>query len=434
MTVDSFHSWGRLRPALARREAPAWRDQLAAAPGPRLAYGLGRSYGDSCLLDGGTMVDSRFLDRLITFDPHSGLLRAEAGVPLDEILRFAVPRGWFLPTTPGTRQVTLGGAIANDIHGKNHHLAGCFGNHVPHFGLLRSDGHHHECAAGDPLHAATIGGLGLTGIITWADLQLAPIRSAWLDVELVRFHGLAEFLALSAESTPWEHTVAWIDCLGSARRGTRGIFIRGNWSDHGPLDPHQEAKAAVPVDFPDFALNPLSIRAFNSLYYRRFLGSSKRLRQHYAPFFHPLDSVRDWNRIYGKRGFFQYQCVTPAAAGATPMEEILRRIAAAGQGSFLAVLKTFGDVPSPGMLSFPAPGITLALDFPNRGAATLRLFDELDSVVRDCGGRLYPAKDARMSAADFHRGYPRLGEFQQQLDPAFSSNFWQRMTRSAPTA
>jgi FAD/FMN-containing dehydrogenase len=429
MTAATVHSWGRLRPAVARLETPAWLDDLAAAPGPRLACGLGRSYGDSCLLDGGTMVDTRFLDRLIAFDPSSGLLRAEAGIPLDAILRFAVPRGWFLPTTPGTRQVTLGGAIANDIHGKNHHLAGCFGNHIPRFGLLRSDDRHHECAAGDPLHAATIGGLGLTGIITWAELQLVPIRSAWLDVELVRFRGLAEFLALSGESTRWEHTVAWIDCLGS---DPRGIFIRGNWSGHGPLDPHPDAKAGVPVDFPDFALNPLSIRAFNTLYYRRFLGSTKRLHQHYSPFFHPLDSVRDWNRIYGKRGFYQYQCVTPTAAGAAPMEEILRRIASAGQGSFLAVLKTFGEVRSPGMLSFPAPGITLALDFPNRGAATLHLFDELDAVVRDCGGRLYPAKDARMSAADFQRGYPRLGEFQQHLDPAFSSGFWHRMTGDKP--
>jgi FAD/FMN-containing dehydrogenase len=427
MTAATVHSWGRLRPASARLETPAWLDDLTAAPGPRLAYGLGRSYGDSCLLHGGTMVDTRFLDRLIAFDPRSGLLRAEAGVSLDTILRFAVPRGWFLPTTPGTRQVTLGGAIANDIHGKNHHLAGCFGNHIPRFGLLRSDGSHHECVAGDPLHAATIGGLGLTGIITWAELQLVPIRSAWLDVELVRFRGLAEFLALSGESTRWEHTVAWIDCLGS---GTRGIFIRGNWSEHGPLDPPPDAKAAVPLDFPDFALNPLSIRAFNTLYYRRFLGSTKRLHQHYSPFFHPLDSVRDWNRIYGKRGFYQYQCVTPTAAGAVPMEEILRRIASAGQGSFLAVLKTFGDRPSLGMLSFARPGVTLALDFTNQGEKTLALFASLDDIVRDAGGRLYPAKDARMPCDLFEAGYPRLQEFLSHRDPGISSAMSRRFMGS----
>ncbi|TAE77371.1 MAG: FAD-binding oxidoreductase [Verrucomicrobia bacterium] len=432
MKPSAFHSWGRLRPAIAQRETPAWRHEAQANPGPRLAIGLGRSYGDSGLLDGGTMVDTRFLDRLISFAPESGILRAEAGISLDAVLRFAVPRGWFLPTTPGTRQVSLGGAIANDIHGKNHQLVGCFGNHVPRLALLRSDAPQQECRAGDPLHAATIGGLGLTGIITWAELQLRPIRSAWLDVEWIRFHGLSEFLALSQESTTWEHSVAWIDCLSTGKQGTRGIFIRGRWSDHAELDLHRDAKLRIPFDLPGFTLNPLSIRAFNALYYRRFRGPTKHLRQHYAPFFHPLDSVHDWNRIYGKKGFYQYQCVTPTTAGTSPMEEILRLIRNANQGSFLAVLKTFGSLPSPGMLSFPTPGITLALDFPNRGAATLQLFKQLDTIVRDCGGRLYPAKDSRMSADDFQRGYQRLGEFERHLDPAFSSDFWRRMSRPTP--
>ena len=426
------HSWGRLRPAMAEVLSPAWPDQLSAQSGPLLAYGLGRSYGDSCLLDGGTMVDMRFLDRLIAFDPQTGILKAEAGVTLDAILTFSVPRGWFLPTTPGTRQVTLGGAIANDVHGKNHHHVGCFGNHVPRFGLLRSDGSHLTCQEGDALHAATIGGLGLTGIITWVEVKLVPIRSSMLDVELIRFRGMEEFLAITNDSPDaWEHTVAWIDCLSPGESATRGIFIRGNWAEEGGLEPHQAGGAGVPVDFPEIALNPLSIRAFNTLYYRRFLGKTKRLQQHYSPFFHPLDSVQDWNRIYGKRGFFQYQCVTPFEAGSAPMEKILKTIATAGQGSFLAVLKTFGEIASPGMLSFPSPGITLALDFPNRGAATMRLFEALDHIVRDCDGRLYPAKDARMEAEDFHRAYPRLPEFRQHIDPAFTSDFWKRMTGTA---
>lgn len=429
-TTRTMHSWGRVAPVTTQVDTPAWADRIHPAPGPVLAYGLGRSYGDSCLLGEGRMIETRFLDRILDFDPASGLLRAEAGISLDAILRFCVPRGWFLPTTPGTRQVTLGGAIANDVHGKNHHRAGCFGNHTPRFELLRSDGSRQVVGEGDPRHAATIGGLGLTGIITWAELQLVPIRSAMLDVELVRFRGLDEFLELSRDSEEfWEHTVAWIDCAASGRDLGRGIFIRGNWSAHGELAPHKPPGASVPVDFPDFALNRFTIGAFNSLYYRRFFGRTNSLQQHYAPFFHPLDSIQGWSRIYGKRGFYQYQVVTPAEAGAEPMREMLRLISESGQGSFLAVLKTFGDKPSPGMLSFPSPGITLALDFANQGNATLALFDRLDEAARAGDARFYPAKDSRMSRADFERSYPRLDEFRSHVDPGMTSDFWKRMNR-----
>lgn len=424
----TMHSWGRLGGVTAEVDAPAWLDQVRLDPTPALAFGLGRSYGDSCLLDGGHMIETRFLDRVLDFNPQTGLLRAEAGISLDAILRFCVPKGWFLPTTPGTRQVTLGGAIANDVHGKNHHRSGCFGNHVPRLELLRTDGSRGVVTTGHPLHAATIGGLGLTGFITWAELQLVPIRSAMIDVELVRFKGLDEFLEISKESSDtWEHTVAWIDCLASGSSLGRGIFIRGNWSESGALDPHKPPGAAVPIDFPNIALNRFSIGAFNNLYYHRYLGRIKACRQHYSPFFHPLDAVHGWSRIYGKRGFYQYQCVTPFEAGPEPMNDMLRLIAASGQGSFLAVLKTFGDIPSPGMLSFPSPGITLALDFANQGAATLDLFEKLDAVVRSVSGRFYPAKDARMDPADFIRSYPRLDEFRHHMDPGMSSGFWQRM-------
>ena len=427
-TTRQMHSWGRIRPVTADVASPAWPDQISLHETDNLAFGLGRSYGDSCLLEGGHMVETRFLDRILSFDCSTGLLRAEGGISLDAILRFAVPKGWFLPTTPGTRQVTLGGAIANDVHGKNHHQAGCFGNHVPRFELLRSDGSRHTCPEGSELHAATIGGLGLTGLITWAELQLVPIQSALLDVELIRFNGLNEFLELSKDSAEsWEHTVAWIDCLASGRSLGRGIYIRGNWSKFGDLESHKTGGASIPLDFPDFALNRFSIHAFNTAYYHRFLGKTNELRQHYSPFFHPLDSVQGWSRIYGKRGFYQYQCVTPFEAGPEPMNEMLQRIAKSGQGSFLAVLKTFGDVPSPGMLSFPSPGITLALDFANQGASTLKLFDELDAVVRQAEGRFYPAKDARMSREDFERSFPRLDAFRPHVDPGFTSDFWNRM-------
>lgn len=427
-TLREMHSWGNLRPARAEVLSPAWQPTAMPGPGPFLAYGLGKSYGDSCMLDGGTMIETRFLERIRSFDPASGLLRAEAGISLEAILRFCVPRGWFLPTTPGTALITLGGAIANDVHGKNHHRSGCIGNHVPAFDLLRSDGTQHTCRAGDPLHAATIGGLGLTGLITDVQLQLVPIHSAFLDVELVRFNGLDEFMALSAESgETWEHTVAWLDCVASGASLGRGIFIRGNWSARGTLTVPRPARLSVPMALPSFTLNRLSVTAFNNLYYRRFFGKTKTLHQHYAPFFYPLDGVRHWNRIYGKRGFYQYQCVTPPALGTAPMTQILKQIAASGQASFLAVLKTFGQVRSPGMLSFPEPGITLALDFPERGARTRELFDRLDAIVRASGGRLYPAKDARMNPEDFHRFYPQLATFREHLDPAFTSDFWKRM-------
>lgn len=426
--LKDMPSWGNLRPARARVFSPSWKPSSLPGPGPFLPYGLGKSYGDSCLLDAGTMIETRFLDRIRSFNPSSGLLRAQAGISLDAILRFSVPRGWFLPTTPGTALVTLGGAMANDVHGKNHHRAGCLGNHIPAFELLRSDGSLLTCRAGDPMHAATLGGLGLTGLITEADIQLVPIQSAFLDVELIRFNGLDEFLALSAESsTPWEHTVAWIDCVAGGTSLGRGIFIRGNWSDQGKLIVHRPARLSIPLNLPSATLNRLSVTAFNTLYYRRFLGKSKTLHQHYAPFFYPLDSLHQWNRIYGKRGFYQYQCLIPPAAGTQPMELILKKIAASGQASFLAVLKTFGNLPSPGMLSFPAPGITLALDFPERGQRTRELFANLDSIVRDAGGHLYPAKDARMNPEDFQTFYPMLDTFRPYLDPAFSSNFWQRM-------
>jgi FAD/FMN-containing dehydrogenase len=430
--TKEFHSWGKLHPAKANLLAPAWIPSLLPGKGPFLAYGMGRSYGDSCLLDAGTMIETRFLDRIQHFDAATGVLRAESGITLSAILRVCVPKGWFLPTTPGTSQITLGGAIANDVHGKNHHRAGCFGNHVRSLDLLRSDGSMLTCRPGDPLLAATIGGLGLTGLITSAEIQLVPIHSAHLDVELIRFCGLDEFMRISADSVaPWEHTVAWIDCVASGKSLGRGIFIRGNWSERGDLSTHRPARLTAPFEMPGFTLNRFTVKAFNTLYYRRFLGKSKTLHQHYAPFFYPLDGVKEWNRIYGKPGFYQYQCVTPTAAGTEPMKQILAKIAASGQASFLAVLKTFGDVPSPGMLSFPQPGITLALDFPERGPSTRNLFLQLDEIVRACHGRLYPAKDARMNPQDFTQSYPQLESFKPFLDPEFSSDFWKRMTSTS---
>jgi FAD/FMN-containing dehydrogenase len=433
VSTRAFYSWGRIAPVFARAAQALWRDALPAIEGERLAYGLGRSYGDSCLLGGGTMIETRGLDRLISFDPHTGLLVAEAGLSLDALLRFCVPRGWFLPVTPGTRYVTLGGAIANDIHGKNHHRAGTFGRHVKRLTLYRSDGRVLELSPEEnpSLFAATIGGLGLIGLISVVVLQLVPIQTAFIDAELIPFTSLPEFMALSAESeTGYEHTVSWIDCAAGKQHAGRGIFIRGNHSPGESKErvPHQAPKLSVPVDFPEFCLNRHTVGAFNTLYYHRIGGSRKCVRQHYSPFFHPLDAVNGWSRIYGKRGFYQYQCVVPFDGGLEAMTDMLRRIADSGQASFLAVLKTFGDLPSPGLLSFPRPGITLALDFANRGELTLALFRELDAIVRAAHGAWYPAKDARMSPEDFRASYPALDRFLPHVDPAFTSDFWKRMT------
>jgi FAD/FMN-containing dehydrogenase len=417
--------------------ALSWLDQpVSMAPeAKRLAYGLGRSYGDSCLLSGGVMIRTRGLNKLIQFDRESGLLRAEAGVTLSEILEVAVPEGWFLPTTPGTRFVTLAGAIANDIHGKNHHGAGAIGCHVRKFCLARSDGSRLECAPAqnERLFASTIGGLGLTGLVLWAELQLVRTPSAWLNVELIPFTGVKEFMSLTEDSAQgWEHTVAWFDAAARGKNFARGIYIRGNFTAEGladkePRKVHPPPRLSVPVTMPNATLNSWSVKAFNALYFHRVPRSGRKLIQHYEPFFYPLDAVDGWSKIYGQRGFFQYQSVTPETAGVEPLEEMARAISASGEASFLAVLKTFGPRASPGLLSFPKAGITLALDFPNRGPSTLRLFDRLDAIVRAAKGRLYPAKDSRMSAEDFRNGYPGLKEFLPQVDPAFCSDFWKRV-------
>lgn len=435
--MNRFQSWGRYPKVEQEILAVRWRDETLPDSGDKsvLPYGLGRSYGDSCLNDGQALVETSGLNRFIAFDKKKGILRCEAGVTLDEILKLIVPSGWFLPTTPGTKFITVGGAIANDIHGKNHHVAGTFGCHVKAFELLRSDGARQRCTArtNTELFKATLGGLGLTGLITWAEFRLKKISNAWIDVESIKFESIAEFLKLSRESDKtWEYTVSWIDCVTQGESMGRGIFMRGNHSPASVLSRkvHVDPKVTAPFNCPGFLLNAFSIKAFNTLYYSKQRSKRSNSRVHYDPFFYPLDVVNDWNRIYGTRGFFQYQFVIPFGGGQEAMELILRKITASKQGSFLAVIKTFGAKKSPGMLSFPQPGITLALDFPNRGESTFKLFKELDSVVDEAGGLLYPAKDARMSAELFQKTYPQWEAFSTFVDPKFSSSFWRRVTQA----
>jgi FAD/FMN-containing dehydrogenase len=424
-------SWGRFpRQRAARVHALHWRDDALPLAAPLLPHGCGSSYGDSCLNADGTLVDTTRLDRLIAFDRGSGLVRCESGVTLERLLDVIVPAGWFLPVTPGTRRVTVGGAIANDVHGKNHHRAGTFGRHVRALELLRSDGSRTECTPERDADrfAATVGGLGLTGLITWAEFQLRPIASAELEVQTVRFHGVDEFLALSAESAErFEHTVAWIDATSRGRSFARGLFMRANHVEEaGPLTPRARSRRlSVPFDFPAVALSRLPVRAFNALHFHAARAGTTR--SHLEPFFYPLDSIGQWNRMYGRRGFVQHQCVVPMQPARGAVNALLEAITASGEASFLSVLKVFGDRPSPGMLSFPRPGVTLALDFPMRGERTLALLERLDAIVMEAGGAIYPAKDARMSRDTFRRSFPRLGEFTPHVDPAFSSSFWRRV-------
>jgi FAD/FMN-containing dehydrogenase len=360
------------------------------------------------------------------FDTKLGILRCLAGTTLDEILKLIVPKGWFLPVVPGTRFVTLGGAVANDIHGKNHHCAGTFGCHVRSIDLVRSDGAHIHCSPIEnvEMFSATIGGMGLTGIITEVELQLKPIHSTNMDVEKIPFSSLQRFIELSDESDSFEYSVAWFDFIS----GRRGIFFRANHSSNGELLATRNGKQAlrVPFEAPAFLLNKRNIGLFNLAYYGMQKLTSGRGHSHYSPFFFPLDGIAGWNLLYGKGGLMQYQCVVPESE-ARAFEELLKVIAQNGHGSFLGVLKKFGSIKSPGMLSFPRPGYTLALDFPFQGEKTLALFDSLDHIVKSAGGALYPAKDSRMSKEVFQLSFPRLQEFLQYKDPNLSSGFWRRV-------
>lgn len=433
----AFESWGRY-PKLQAHVVPLhWTTDFPLPQPPQnrqLPVGLGRSYGDVCLLQDGTLLATPGMDRLLHFDPATGVLRCEAGASLAQILDFAVPRGFFLPVTPGTKYVTVGGAIANDIHGKNHHVAGTFGRHVLRFELVRSDGTRFVCSPVEnpAWFAATIGGMGLTGLIAWAEIRLRPIVSRVIDYRGVKFHGLAEFVQLSRAASS-EYSVAWIDCVSTGKNFARGIFMEG---DHAPvpgsLKRSREPKLVFPVDLPAFALNRYSMAAFNALYYHRQWGEQKTGPVDYEPFFYPLDAVLKWNRMYGRAGLLQFQCVLPWEADERGILEVLKTITASGLASFLAVIKVFGDVPSPGMMSFPAPGITLALDFPVRRRVSFGLLDRLARITLEHGGRMYSAKDARMTAEQFQAFYPQWREFSRYVDPGFDSAFWQRVTGRRP--
>lgn len=427
-------SWGRLNAQphdVVMLNDPARIVEMLATHRPGIAHGMGRSYGDVCLNPEGVLWNTTGLDHFIQFDEVTGKLVCEAGVLLRDIQRLLIPRGWILPVTPGTQMVTVGGAIANDVHGKNHHVLGSFGDHVQRIRLVRTDGEIIAC--GPQLRpdwfAATVGGLGLTGVIVEAEIQLRKVAGPWLDTETLPYDNLNQFFQLADDSEArWEHTVSWIDCISGG--GGRGLFMRGNSTDIGNRPALSGHQLTMPVVPPVSLVNRLSLRPFNMAYFHLKKWQAGRAIAHYEPFFYPLDNLLEWNRMYGPKGFFQYQSVVPRKVGREAVQAMLGEIARSGDGSFLAVLKTFGNRQPVGMLSFPQPGVTLALDFPNKGAQTHKLFERLDAIVREAGGRIYPAKDARMPRELFEAGYPRLNEFLKYRDPGISSALSRRLMGS----
>jgi len=428
MVMGKASSWGRLSHNNYQIEYFNKKDDVFKNSGsiPGIPFGMGRSYGDICLNTNGNIWFTRGLNKFISFDSENGLLRCEAGITLKEIQDVLVPQGWMLFVSPGTQYVTVGGAIANDIHGKNHHRFGSFGNHIKRFILKRTNGDLIECSPelnSDWFHA-TIGGMGLTGCILEAEFNLKKIDGPWLETETIPYNSLEEFFHLCDSSEEnWEYTVSWIDCLS---KSNRGIFLRANHSNH-KAPPPKFTQKKLPITPPFSLINQLSLRPFNQAYYSLNKYVKSKNFQFYQDFFYPLDSILEWNKAYGPKGFYQYQFVIPRENGLNNIKKILAEISKSGQGSFLAVLKTFGDVPSVGMMSFPEKGITLALDFPNLGSKTTALLDKLDAIVQAAKGKIYLAKDARLSKAFYESSYPNLNQFNKYRDEGISSDMSRRL-------
>ncbi len=421
--VPTLSGWGRL--ARPGREVLS-EDLERLTEGKVLSRGLGRAYGDSALpppgeLDVATTV---LADRILSFDRDTGLLRAEAGLSLAELNRLYLAKGWFTPVSPGTQFVTLGGMVAADVHGKNHHVEGCFGAHVTRLRMRVADGRILECGPEEEaeLFWATVGGMGLTGHILEVEFRMKRVPSPWIQGESMRVADIDEFIARLKESGPdWPMTMGWIDCASRGARLGRGILYRGRWAEaaSAPAEPpKRKRRKTVPFDFPGFALNRLSIRAFNEAIYRTHVPAFKSGILHPEEFFYPLDKIHHWNRIYGRRGFTQYQCVLPESAGHGAARRFLELLTSRGGASFLCVIKDCA-AEGQGMLSFPMPGISIALDIPvDRG--TQELVDVLNRDVIDMGGRIYLAKDAFTRPEDFRAMEPRLDrwmEVRRRWDP-----------------
>ncbi|MET7404526.1 FAD-binding oxidoreductase [Streptomyces parvulus] len=440
--------WGRTAPTAARLIRPRTYEEAALAVrecGARggIARGLGRAYGDAAQNAGGAVLDMTALDRVHAVDVAGGTVLCDAGVSLHRLMELLLPLGWFVPVTPGTRYVTVGGAIGADIHGKNHHVSGSFARHVMALELLTADGQVRTVTPGTPLFDATAGGMGLTGVILTATLRLQPVETALMSVDTERAADLDDLMArLTATDHRYRYSVAWIDLLARGRATGRAVLTRG---DHAPLDalPARSRARRAPLAFrtsrlpaapdlvPDGLLGRTTVGLFNELWYRKSPRLSRGRLQRISTFFHPLDGVPHWNRIYGRGGFVQYQFVV-GEGREEALRRIVRRISDHRCPSFLAVLKRFGEA-DPGWLSFPLPGWTLALDIPAGLPGLGAFLDELDEEVAEAGGRVYLAKDARLRPELLAAMYPRLDDFRAlraELDPhgVFVSDLARRLT------
>lgn len=413
--------WGRTARvqtlACAPRDATEATAALAAANGATiLPYGGGRSYGDVALNSGGRALLTDGLNRILDFDAATGQVVCEAGVTFRDLMLRYLPRRYLFPVSPGTAFTTMGGAVANDIHGKNHERAGSFGDHLIWLDLALPSGEvRRVCPRSDPeLFAATIGGIGLTGLILRVCFRLQAVPSASVEVEERRIADLDGFMAAFAECRARStFSVGWIDAMARGRHLGRGILETAEFAPTDAASCRVSKPRTVPFDFPSGMLNPLSIRLFNELYYRRIPAAGRHRAVPIHKFLYPLDALGHWNRIYGRRGFYQFQCVIPDRSASAGMTALLEAIARARRGSFLAVLKTMGEG-GRGHLSFPERGYTLALDFPRSGLVPA-LLRELERISLKHGGRVYLAKDALLSAAGFAAMYPRLGAFRDVL-------------------
>lgn len=421
----AISGWGRY-PTVTAKELLT-EDLEAASQTATLSRGLGRSYGDASLPPDDTqpVLTTRLGDRILSFDPTSGVLRAEAGFSLEQLNLIFPQRGWATPVSPGTQYVTLGGMVASDVHGKNHHVAGCFGEHVRALRMRVADGRVLEVTNDNEpdLFRATIGGMGLTGHILDVEVQLKRIPSAWIWSENKQVHNLDDLVSeLHAASQQWPYTVSWVDCLCRGKNMGRGIVIKGRWAEQSEAPPDlpvRRPRIPLPFEFPTWALNPLSVRLFNTFYYHYHGIRKQHGIVHPQSFFYPLDSVRNWNRMYGRHGFSQYQCVVPRTDENRVFRDLFETLTKRGGSSFLSVIKDCGPE-GKGMLSFPKSGMSIALDIPLRGKRTQDLINALNEIVIQSGGRIYLTKDALTLPDHFRAMEPRLdawNKIRRQWDP-----------------
>lgn len=434
----SLSGWGRYPVETCESVRPERYQDLQADAEQQIARGQGRSYGDAAL--GKRVILTERVNRLREFNVKTGVLRAEAGVTLAEILAVIVPQGWFLPVTPGTQFASLGGCVAADVHGKNHHHDGAFSQYVIAIELILADHSRVICSAvhNPALYWATIGGMGLTGIIGEVSLQLIPVSTAYMQVRHHASKNLAEtFTLFNTASLDDKYSVAWIDCLASGIHLGRSVLMSGHHAEQAdfpvelPLNTRSKAARAMPFDLPALALNPYTVKLFNALYYRQQGRKTAPFLAHYTEYFYPLDGIAHWNRLYGKRGFVQYQCVIPDSDAFRAVTVLLKTLSRSLRPSFLAVLKRLGTQ-NQGLLSFPMAGYTLALDIPLRDSGVFALLKRLDEIVLHFGGRVYLAKDAALTPQTFRSMYPRYAEWleiKQGIDPAlkFQSSLSRRL-------